>query len=319
MPLTFPPSPTAGQTYTDDNQAVWRFDGVKWDIITTTAKNLFIGAKVILGSNFSLTTTPTAISGDTDAVIPFDTGNFFRQATPTRIYVPENGFYRINILLTASNVGSGSSYTVTLKRNGTQVYATNTFGANQNTFFDEVVQLNQNDYVEVYVNDSLGSGYIAEGSYIEINLIGYTVGTGLSSKAFSGVRTNSSTPFSTTSTPTAISWSSTVYDQNADVLGSLYWDNLDPTKLSIKVTGYYRIKCFVETTNEGSLNSYTIDLKKNNSTSVGSINMGASDFVVFNELIELTANDFIELFASNSNNLGGITPETYIELSRVGI
>lgn len=320
MALNFPATPISGDTYTDENQAVWRFDGVKWDVITSTAKKVFIGARVVLGSDFALTTTPTAISGGVTAVVPFDTGNFFRQATPTRIYAPENGFYRVNIILIASNVGSGASYTVSLKRNGTQTYTTNTFGANQNTFFDEILQLNKDDYVEVYVNDLLGSGFIMTGSHIEINLIGYTVGTGISSyDAFSGARTNITTNFSTTSTATAVTWTGTDYDQNANVLGSTYWNSLSPTRLTIKVTGYYRIKCFVETSNNGTTNSYTINLKKNNTASIDSINMSANDFILLNQLIQLSANDYIELFVSNSQNVGSLSTETYIELSRVGV
>lgn len=99
MALNFPSSPTTGQTYTDDNYAVWRFDGVKWDVITSTTKKLFSGAHVELGTNFSLTPTPTAISGGVTAIVPFDTDNYFRVAYPSRIYVPTNGFYRINLIL----------------------------------------------------------------------------------------------------------------------------------------------------------------------------------------------------------------------------
>lgn len=320
MPLNFPTSPNNGDIYTDDNAAVWRFDGVKWDVITSTTKKLFIGARVQLGSNFALTTTPTAITGGIDAVVPFDTGNFFRPATPTRIYAPENGFYRINIVLTASNVGSGASYTVSLKRNGTQTYTTDTFGANQNTVFDEVIQLNKDDYVEVYVNDSLGSGYIAAGSHIEINLLGYTVGTGISAyDAFSGVKTILSTPFSTTSTLAGISWTSTEYDQNADVLGSTYWTITAPTRITLKVDGYYRIRTFVKTSTIGTSNSYSMLLKKNNSTTLSSINMSANDFVVLNSLFQFSANDYVELQVSNSGNVGSLTTDTFIELSRVGV
>jgi hypothetical protein len=320
MPLNFPSSPVNGDTYTDTNGSVWRFDGVKWDVITNTAKRLFSGARVVLGSNFALTETPTAINGGVTASIPFDTDQYFRNATPTRIIAPQNGFYRINIVLTSANVGDGASYTVALKRNGSFTITTNDFGANQSIVFDEVLQLNANDYVEVYASDSLGSGYIATGSFIEINLLGLAVGTGISSfNAFSGVRTLLSSAFSASSTNTAVSWSDTSFDQNADVLGSEYWSELNTTRLTIKVTGYYRVRSFVETNNVGTENSYTVSLKKNGTTILETINMSANDFVLLNNLYILNADDYLELIISNSGNSGAITTESYLELSRQGV
>lgn len=318
MPLNFPSSPTTGQTYTDDNYAVWRYDGVKWDVITGTTKKLFSGARVALGSNFSLTTTPTPISGGVTAVIPYDTDNYFRFVTPTRIYAPSNGFYRINIVLVAASTGDGSSYTVTLKRNGVYTYASNVFGANQTTYFDEIIQLNAEDYVEVYASDSLGSGYIAEDSHIEVTRLGLTIGTP-SQSAFSGVRTNLTIPFSSTSTPTPVTWNSTSYDQNADVLGSEYWNALTPTRITIQVTGYYHIRCFTQTSSVGAEESYAVSLKKNGTTTIESINMSANDFILLNDTYNLSAGDYVELIVSNINNTGSVTTETYLELYRLGV
>lgn len=320
MPLSFPSSPTNGQTYTDDNEAVWRFDGVKWDVITSTAKKTFSGARVELGSNFSLTTTPTAISGGLDAVVPFDTDNYFRFAYPTRIYAPRNGFYRVNIMLTAASVGDGTSYTVTVKRNGSFTYASNNFGANQSAVFDEVIQLNAEDYVEVYASDSLGTGAIVTGSHIEINLLGLSVGSGISSQeAFSGVRAILTTPFSATNTATAITWSDTDYDQNANVLGNEYWSNSQTTRITVGVTGFFRIRTFLETNSVGALDSYTITLRKNGTTTLETINMSANDFVLLNDILQLTANDYLEVMVSNSGNTGALTTESYIELNRLGV
>lgn len=320
MPLNFPSAPTTGQTYTDDNEAVWRFDGVKWDVITSTTKKTFSGARVELGSNFALTSTPTALSGGLDAIVPFDTDNYFRFAYPSRIYAPRNGFYRINIILTAASVGDGASYTVSLKRNGTVTYATDTFGANQNTVFDEVLQLNADDYVEVYASDSLGTGFIVEGSHIEINLLGLSVGSGITSQeAFSGVRAVLTTPFSTTSTSTAVIWSETEYDQNANVLGDEYWSELSNTRITVGVSGFFRIRVFVQTNNAGAIDSYTITLRKNGTTTTETINMGANDFVLLNDIYQLSSGDYLEVLASNSGNVGALTTETYIELNRLGV
>jgi hypothetical protein len=320
MALNFPSSPTTGQTYTDDNYAVWRFDGVKWDVITSTTKKLFSGAHVELGTNFALTTTPTPISGGVTAIVPFDTDNYFRVAYPTRIYAPTNGFYRINLILLSASIGDGSSYTVTLKRNGVYTYASNVFGANQSITFDEILQLNAEDYVEVYASDSLGTGYIATGSHIEISRLGLTLGTGISSQnAFSGVRTELTSEYSTTSTPTPIAWDSTVYDQNADVLGSEYWNALAPDRITVQVTGYYHARCFVQTGSVGSEGSFTVVLKKNGTTIIDDINMSANDFILLNDTYLLAANDYLEVIVSNINNTGSVTTETYLELYRLGV
>jgi hypothetical protein len=320
MALTFPSSPSSGDTYTDDNQAVWRFDGVKWDIITSTTKKLFSGARVELGSNFSLTDTLTAISGGIDAVVPFDTDNYFRQAYPARIYAPTNGFYRVFIALTASNIGNGTSYTLVVKRNGSQQLSNDVFGANQTAVYDEILELNAEDYIEVYASDSENSGYIAEGSHIEISRLGLSIGSGISAfDVFSGVKVNLTTAWSVTSTSTAVGWDATEFDQNADVLGSTYWSSLDDTKLTVKVTGYYRLRCYTKTNASGTENSYTLSVKKNGTTVVETINMSANDFVFFNDILQLTANDYLELYVSNTGNVGQLTTDTYLELSRSGV
>jgi hypothetical protein len=320
MALNFPSSPTNGQTYTDDNAAVWRFDGVKWDVITSTTKKLFSGARVELGSDFSLTTTSTAISPGNDAIIVFDTDNYFSNQTPSRIYAPSNAFYRVNIVLTASSVGDGASYTVLLKRNGSFTYASESFGANQNIVFDQVLQLNAGDYVEVYASDSLGIGAIVAGSHIEINKLGLSVGTGISAyDSFSGAKTILTTPFSATSTPTAISWGSTEYDQNANVLGAEYWSELQASRVTIGVTGYYRIRTLIQTDSNGSEDSYTITLKKNNTTVLETINMGANDFILLNDIFQFSAADYIQIIIDNSGNTGAITTESFLEISRLGV
>lgn len=86
------------------------------------------------------------------------------------------------------------------------------------------------------------------------------------------------------------------------------------------MTGYYQIKSFITTGSEGSVNSYTITLRKNNTTNiVSSVLLGPNDNANMDEIFFFNANDYIELFASNSGSVGSILSPVYLELIRVGV
>jgi hypothetical protein len=318
MPLDFPSSPNTNDTYTDDNSAVWQYDGVKWNVITGVTKTAFSGVKAVLDADFTLTATSTAIPFDTEE---FDTESYFTLTSDTRFTISRNGFYRINAHITPGTAGSGSSYTIKIKKNGTTDLATVSAAPNQEVIFDETIELAQNDYIEVFADESTASGTIeSDTTFFELYRTGLALASEISHwESFSGVRANLDSAVATNTTSTALSWDSVDFNQNADVLGTNYWAAGTPTRITVKVTGYYRTYSFIATNSQGSDSSYTIILKKNGSTNLETATLNASNEAQLDEIYYLTANDYLELFVDNSDNTGQILDTAYLEVVRLGV
>lgn len=309
MALNFPSSPSNGQVYTDDNNISWQFDGVKWDVTKSQAYKLFNGVKAQLSTNFALTDTVTAISWDD---IEYDIGDYHETNTPTRLIIRSAGFYRINAAVTTSS--SGAAFTVEIKKNGTTTLSSATISVNQYVNYDEILELTTNDYIEVCVSDSISSGaVVASGSYFEINKVGTTVGT--AAEIFSGARAKIDSTYATNATPTAIPWDSVAFNQNANSAGDQYWSSGNSTKLTIGTTSYYRIKAVVLT---NTYDSYTLTLRKNGTTSLATIDIGALNTVQLDEIYQLNTSDYVELLINDSGGTGGLLVGTYFEILRIG-
>lgn len=313
MPLTFPPSPTNGQTYTDDNSAVWQFDGVKWNVVTGTVKKIFNGVKLLFTTDYNLTSTNAAVSWDSEE---YDTGQYWVVGSPSRVTIPQTGYYSVNLLLFASTTGAG--YNVTLKKNGSINITTGTFNPNQATEYYETLQLNAGDYLEVYAYENANNGALTTSSYLEVQQMGLGVGTGVSpSAAFSGVRTLLATAFNTTATPTALAWTSTEFDTNANALALTYWTVSDPSKVTIKSNGYYSIQIYIQLGSTGS--NYTITLKKNGTTTLStSTGLSPNDDAWIEETYYLLTNDYIQILVSDAGATGSIANTTHMEVIRQG-
>lgn len=315
--LDFPTSPTTNQTYTDDNAAVWQWDGEKWDVITRSTKRAFKGAKAVLSIDEALTATATALAWDSTN---FDTGSLWSASTPSRFTITENGFYRINSQLQSTNAGSGASYTFSVRRNGTAIVTTSV-APNQYAVFDDIVQLAVGDYVEIYASESTAAGSIdADNSFLEITQVGLNLGTGISSwSAFSGARTYITSAWNVSASTTPISWTGTEYDQNADVLGTLYWSSGTAPRVTVKVAGYYRVKAELTTSDAGAADSYTIALEKNGTTDLETTTIGPSATLLLDEIYNLAVDDYLVINVENSGAVGSIANTGYIEITRLGV
>lgn len=315
--LNFPSSPTAGTQYTDDNSAVWEFDGVKWNIVTNATKRFFNGAKVTTSAPISLTAAPVLTVFDTET---FDTGDYFTVADGGKLTVTETAYYRISGTFFTGSNGSGDSYAATLRKNGTTDLTTETFAANQSAFYDNIVQLNAGDYLEIYSSESTATGTLLVGSYVEIQKLGTIPASGVSPfNNFSGARLVSSSAVSLTSTPTGVAWTGADFDLNADVSGATYWTVSSASRLTVKQTGYFRIKALLYTGTAGTGDSYTIALKKNGNVNLANTTVSASSTLLINETFNLTQNDYVEIVASESGAVGTITNDSYIEITRLGV
>jgi hypothetical protein len=312
MPLNFPSTPTNGQLYTDPNNVVWIFDGVKWNIQSGTVNKVYSGVKLKLDGDFALITTDAKLSW---GIEEFDTDNYFSISTPQRVYFWATGYYRINLSVFTNTVGS--LYNITLRKNNTTDLNSGILNSNQNANYDEIVEFNAGDYIEVVCSEDSSTGAITDDTVLEVTRVGLTLGTGIRSlDAFSGVRTTLITAFATSTTPTAVLWDTTTFNSNADVLGNNYWTSGDANKITIKTSGYYRIKSFIET---ATADNYDIILKKNNSTNLSTIELGPNSTASVDEIYNLLANDYIQIVVNDENSSGALTTNTYLEIVRIGI
>ena len=312
MALNFPSTPTTGQQYTDPNAVVWEYDGVKWNVITGTANKMFSGCKITLSANVNLTANSTAIIFDTEQ---YDTDSYFTISAPKRITFNRDAFYRIN--LSAYTGTSGASHVITLKKNGATTLANTVIAPNQYTNYDQIVQFSESDYIELYASDSVATGYLTTGTNIEMTRVGLAQGTNISSaSAFSGVRTLLSGTYSTTNTATAVTWSSTEFNQNANPAGNFYWDNSTPNRITIGLTGFYRVKGEIFA---GSTESLTINVRKNGSTSIANTTIPSNGYAELDDIYQFNQNDYIQLLVNDSTSTGTITANTYLEVVRLGV
>lgn len=312
MPLIFPASPDPGDVYTDSNSVVWQFNGVVWNVITGSTKKLFNGVKAKFSTGYALTSTLSAVSFD---LTEFDTNSYFNIATPSRLTIQQTGYYQLNLVAFTGATGAG--FDIVIKKNGSTTISSVTINANQSTAYNEVLQLNANDYIELYANDNDASGELTTSTYFEIVQYGQGVGVGISSSsAFSGVRTILTSGFSTTATPTAIAWDATDFDTNANSLAVNYWNALTPSRITIAVNGYYQIDSIITVSSVGD---YTVTLKKNGTTTLAQGTLGPNGRANIDQVYELLANDYIELVVSDTTSSGTIISSTYLEVIRMGV
>lgn len=317
--LSFPASPTNGQQYTDYNGNVWAYDGVKWNIAIAEGSKQFSGVKVSLTSPTSLVDTDTLISFDTEV---YDTATYFLPASPTTITIPRTGYYRINLQVQTGAGGAGNSYSVTLSKNGLGLF-NDDMAPNQAGTYDDTILLTTGDTIQLLANEANSQGTLILGTSLEVQLVGYSFGGAVAPGfEFSGVKVNLQSTVSTTSTPTAITWTTNdiEYNLNANAAGSLYWTAGTPTRFTIATTGYYRIKAFFFTGTEGAENSYTINVRKNGATVVDSGSIGALGTAELDSTYRFNSTDYLEVVVSNSGGVGTIqNTDTSFALTRLGV
>ena len=320
MALNFPTSPTNGQQYTDDNSVVWQYYATKgvWEKLRSDVLRQFSGAKIVFNSTKFLTSTPSPCPFD---VAEFDTGTYFDSVNnPTRLTVARSGYYRINILIAVGPEGNGASYSFSVRRNGNSIITTEPLvGANQFVAYDEVLQLSSGEYIELFASEESSIGTLLNSTYFEIERIGFGVGSAFSAGSeFSGVKLGLTTNESLTSTPNAINWDTTEFNINADINANTYWSDVEASKIYIRSDGYYRAKAQFFTNNQGTSDSYTIDVRKDGNSFV-STSLGPNDRLELDESYNLLSGSYFEIFVSNSSSVGEITTNSYFQLIRMGV
>lgn len=318
MAINFPSSPTNGQSFTDGNSLIWKYNGFAWIPNIGSGTRLFIGAKVKLTSSEALTATSTAINWDEEL---YDSGNLYSAVNASRLVAIDTGYYRINAKIFTGTAGSGNSYTLVIKKNGSTSLYTVTAGANQGVVLDEVVYLAKNEYIELYASESSASGTLTDLTIIEFTQAGVAAGSSVfnNANAFSGAKIKLTSAENLTATNTAITWDTTEYNLNADSTGNVYWESANSANAKVYTNGYYRIQAYVQTGTSGSANSYTINLRKNASVTLETVKLSPSDIMQYDETLLLNTGDVIQIQAAESGASGTITTNSYLLITRTGV
>jgi hypothetical protein len=86
--------------------------------------------------------------------------------------VKQTGYFKIKALLHTGTAGTGDSYTVAIKKNGSTDLANTVVSASSLLLINETYQLSANDYIEVVSSESGSVGTITTDSYLEITRLG---------------------------------------------------------------------------------------------------------------------------------------------------
>jgi hypothetical protein len=144
---------TNGQVLTADSTAA---TGLVW---ATPAGGSFAGASVYKNAAQSIPNdTLTTITWNTE---DFDTNSFHSTSTNTgRFTIPVAGKYLINAMIGWDTTGSTVTKTVTLRKNGSDLFKSNGFGTGsdyQSQNLQYIANAAVNDYFEILVYQTTGS------------------------------------------------------------------------------------------------------------------------------------------------------------------
>jgi hypothetical protein len=157
-----------------------------------------------------------------------------------------------------------------------------------------------------------GQIYTDDNSVVwQYDSVKWNVVTGSTKKIYSGVKLNLTSAFMLTSTDTAISWDSESFDTGS------YWTVSTPTRLTISQSGYYDINLVLFASNAGA--GYSAIVKLNGSTVLSSTTFNANQATEYNETLQLSSGDYIEILVSDSTGSGSITTSSYVELTQMGL
>lgn len=316
--INFPSSPTLNQSHTDANGMIWKYNGFAWEPNIGSSTRFFAGAKVQLSSAESLTANLTSITWDTEV---FDSGNYFNSFESSKLVAKETGYYRINAKLFTGSGGTGSSYTIVVRKNGTSNVAVVTAGANQGVVYDDVAYLLINDYIEIQAAETSAAGSLTTDSVFEFILAGTAVGTNIFNNAnkFSGAKLKLTSAESLTGTNTNITWDSTEFNLNSDPAGNVYWESANSANIKIYTDGYYRVVAYIQAGSGGSANSYNVNLVKNTTTNLTTAKLGPNDVLSYDETVQLDTGDVLQIQAAETGSAGTITTNSYLQIIRTGV
>lgn len=137
--------------------------------------NAFSGVRARLTTPYTMASTPLSIvwnayDYDTNANEQGET--YWNALTPTRLVVKKNGYYNIKSFIYTGTDGAANSYIVTLRKNAGTTLATINLSPNDFASIDEIMYLQQNDYLQILAYNTGSVGQITTASYLEITRLG---------------------------------------------------------------------------------------------------------------------------------------------------
>jgi hypothetical protein len=147
----------------------------------------------------------------------------------------------------------------------------------------------------------------SNGKVWEYDGVKWNISTTPGIKQFFGAKISLSTPFFLTNTLQAVE-----FDVEDIDTAALYNANT-PTILTIPRTGYYRVHASIKTGQEGFGASYSVDIRRN-SSSLLTTSMSAYQTGVYDEVLLLNAGDTISIHSSESENIGSLEADTFLEV-----
>ncbi len=131
-------------------------------------------------------------------------------------------------------------------------------------------------------------------------------------REFSGAKAVLDLNEALTPTLTSVAWDSEDFD-----LGG-YFTVSSPTRLTVSKIGFYRLNLLISVGALGNGASYTFVVKKNGTDNLTTTTAGANQFVSYDEIVELSAGDYIELYALESEGVGDINAGSFFEIQNIG-
>lgn len=140
--------------------------------VTTQSLTSTVKARAYRSSSQAITTaTTTKVQLDTET---YDVGENFDNATNYRFVAPVDGYYFVSGLVTLGSLKDGGTLTVTIQKNGT-IHAnfTNTMGVAGTAAgtVPDIIQLDKDDYVELFVRHDHGSNRNVTGTTSQTFLV----------------------------------------------------------------------------------------------------------------------------------------------------
>lgn len=132
------------------------------------------------------------------------------------------------------------------------------------------------------------------------------------SKLFLGTKLSLAVPYTLTSTAQVVSFSTESFDT------ANFFNPIIPTRITVDRSGFYRVNAQIVAGSGGSGASYTATIRKNTIFTLQTSLFASNQAVSYQEVLQLTAGDYIEIVAGESTGTGQLTTATFIEVSLIG-
>jgi hypothetical protein len=125
----------------------------------------FSGLKVELQNDVSVSSTPSPITWTSSDIVYNVNANaaggvYWTVSNPSRFYISTSAYYRIKAFFLTDSNGSTDSFTLLVRKNGSDTIETISLGPNESAELDETYYFMSGDYIEAIISNSENVGNI---------------------------------------------------------------------------------------------------------------------------------------------------------------